>query len=196
MLDTWLPTGQHWGLSISHLVSGSPGPFVPSDPKLIWHTTEGAGFDGALTTLVHNDDQPHFLIDMHTGRTVQFIPTDRSSKSLQHPPETPETNRAGCIQVEIVGFADHSGEWSTKQYFKLAALAVLIEHRVKIARHCYHDFGGEGYRRLSPNGFAHAEGHLGHRHVPNNDHIDPGPNFKIKTLISLMSNAEKQFGEK
>lgn len=187
MNKDWLPTGSHWGLTISHRTVVT-GPMVPSGHKFVWHTTEGASFDGADSTLRGNGDEPHFLIDMHTGKVIQYVALSQYSKSLRHPGGTPETNRAGCIQVEILGFASESPNWTDAQMRKLAALAVLVEHRVSIPR--MHPYIFAPGHRATPQGFITAKGHLGHEHVPNNDHVDPGK-MRIHTLFNLMAEVEK-----
>src|SRR3954471_9186910 len=151
----WLPEGDHWGLRISHdpVVTGS---FTGGDWKLVWHTTEGSGLEGARSTLHANGDEPHFLIDPSKtpAPCVQMIALNQFGKALAHPGGTPETNRANCIQVEIVGFASASGLWGDARYQRLASLVALVEHRINIDRNAYHDFAGP---RISPDGWKFAQ---------------------------------------
>ena len=192
-MDTlWLPTGSHWGLNISHEPRPDAGGFVPSTPKLIWHTTEGTNFDGARSTLIGNGDEPHFLVSADGATVRQFIPLNRSSKSLMHPSGTPETNRAHCVQIEACGFASDSGNWRDAKMMRLAALAVLIEHRTGIERRTHVSW--QNPRRVPASSFAGIGGHLGHMHVPNNNHVDPGTGFMIGKLFDMMAQAEKRYG--
>ena len=187
MSNIWLPEGNHqkgWGLSISKEIMEDAGQFTGGGHKLIWHTTQGSGMDGALRALKDGHDAPHVTMDPHTGHAVQNIAFNKAAKSLQHI-SGPETNRANCIQVEIVGFAEHSHEWPVDVYKRLAALAVLIEHRVSIPRKAGGSFAHP--QRLSGVAFVKASGHFGHCHVPGNIHWDPG-NFNIKLLFELMRN--------
>jgi hypothetical protein len=158
--------------------------------KLIWHTTEGS-FASAANKFHTGADIPHCLIDPARGLVNQYLPFDDYSKALEHPLGTPETNRAGCRQVEIAGSAADAGEWPTRYYEHLGALAVLIEHRTDIPRKNYHAFH-KGAKRLTPNGFIRAKGHLGHQHVPNNTHWDPG-SFRVSSLFRCMALAEKTY---
>lgn len=192
MNDLWLPTGNHWGLNISHERRPDAGEFVPSNHKLTLHTVEGTSFSGARSTLIANRDEPHILVSVD-GKTVrQFIPFNRSSKSLAHPSGTPETNRAGCIQIEICGFAHDSHNWTEGKMSRLAALCVLIEHRVNIERRTHCKWQSD-VTRIPAEKFANWKGYIGHMHVPNNDHVDPG-RFQITELFRLMGEAEKHFG--
>lgn len=173
MDKTLLPNGRHWGLTISHQIHRT-GPFTTGHPKIIWHTTEGSGMGGAVSTLNQNGDQPHFVIDPHVGRVLQMIRLDEYARALQHPSGTPETNRAHCIQVEVVGFASSSHLWPLSYYNHLAALACLIEHRVDVPRTAPNAFRMKGATRVAPDAFPTHTGHYGHEHVPHNDHTDPG----------------------
>jgi hypothetical protein len=188
----WLPTGQHWGLNISHDPRPDAGEFVASDPKTVWHTTEGTSFDGARQTLIDNGDEPHFLVSVDGRHVVQFIALDRSSKSLLHPAGTPETNRAHCVQIEVCGFAHDSHNWTDEKYRRLASLAALIEHRTGVERHT-HVRWAKDVRRIGPDHFRRTTGHVGHMHVPNNNHVDPGVGFRITDLFGFMGEAEKKY---
>jgi hypothetical protein len=191
-VSQWLPTGHHWGLHIvRHDLSHLTGPLIPTaGDKLIWHTTEGS-FASAASKFQTGADIPHVLISPSTGAVIQYLPFDCFSKALEHPSGTPETNRAGCRQVEIAGSAAAAATWPTDYYRRLGALAVLIEHRTGIRRANYHTFK-IGARRLTPVGFLRAKGHLGHEHVPNNSHWDPGA-FRFASLVAGMKWAEKQY---
>ena len=185
--QVWLPEGNHYGLNIRHQPRPDAGPFVPSTPKLCWHTTEGTSLSGALSTLIGNHDEPHFVVSVDALQVVQLIALDRASKSLMHPPNTPETNRAHCVQVEICGRAADSQNWQRAKYHHLAALALMIEHRVKIERRTHVSW--ENPSRIPANQFAGWRGHIGHMHVPNNDHVDPG-HFRIAMLFDEMHKIE------
>lgn len=191
-VSQWLPTGRHWGLTIvRHDLSRQTGPLIESaGDKAIWHTTEGS-MSSAAGIFSTGVDIPHILINPATGQTIQYLPLNQFAKALEHPRGTPETNRAGCRQVEIAGKASEAGRWPTSYYERLGALAVLIEHRTDIRRANYHPFGRNA-QRLTPTGFIRAKGHLGHQHVPNNSHWDPG-SFRIGTLFLCMGEAEKRY---
>lgn len=170
-----LPAGHHWGLNIERRLRPSQGDFAgPHCPKQVWHTTEGAGMAGAISALDSAEAWPHVIIDPRSGHVVQLLSFGSFASALRHPAGTPETNRAWAYQVEIVGFAKDSRHWSDSAYHHLAALAVLMEHRTHVPRRAAAGVSFANPRRLRAATFIHAEGHLGHVHVPGNDHTDPG----------------------
>jgi len=192
MDKNWLPEGHHWGLNIEHKRLADAGAFSGGGHKLVWHTTEGTGMDRMWRVLRDKNAGPHFLIDPGGGDApvYQCIPLNRAARALQHPPGTPETNLANCIQVEIVGFAKDAKDWGHVIYRDLGALAALIGHRFNIRR---------GYRpftvpakKVTPAGFPRATGHLGHGHVPNNDHWDPG-RMNGAALMRAIRDAEEHY---
>jgi hypothetical protein len=194
----WLPRGHHWGLIIEHFPVDDAGALlISAGDKGILHTTEGT-FSSAHNIFRTGRDIPHCLIDPATGRVNQYAALDRCVKTLAHPTGTPETNRAGCRQIEIAGDAADSPLWPTHWYNRIAALAVLMEHRTGIPRHCYHAFTAtpnRQARRLTPAGFIRSAGWLGHEHVPNQqptNHWDPG-SFRARSFLRGMDAAEKEY---
>ena len=192
MDQNWLPEGHHWGLKIEHKMLPNAGPMTGGGHKLIWHTTEGTGMDRMWNVLRDKNAAPHFLIDPGGGDApvYQCIPLNRAARALEHPSGTPETNRANCIQVEIIGFAKDADEWGHVIYRDLGALAALIDHRFNIRR---------GYRpftvpakKVTPLGFVRATGHMGHAHVPNNNHWDPGK-MSGGRLMRAIKDAEEHY---
>lgn len=186
--NKWLPEGKHWGLNISRFPRPDAGSFLPgSAPKMVLHTTEGTDFVAMRNVLVSKRAEPHFLISADARHVVQFIALNRTSKALEHPPGTPETNHAHCIQIEICGFAKDSQNWTAAKMNGIAALCCLIEHRVNIERHAHVSF--QNPRRIAAGRFADHRGYLGHVHVPNNSHWDPGK-FRISELFERMAEQE------
>lgn len=184
----WVPSNVdkgRWHLDVRHLEMENAGSFAGGGHKLVWHTTEGNSLSGALGALRSKRAAAHFVIDPRTGQTVQLIPLNRAARALAHP-AGPETNRANAIQVEIVGFAADTGKWQDEHYLRLAALAVLIGHRFSIPRRNANGVSFSNPHRLSGTDFYRASGHIGHCHVPGNDHTDPGRGFKGGRLRELM----------
>lgn len=188
MNERLLPKGNHYGLRITIANPlTTPGDFVRGGWKLVWHTTEspsGHGVDAIANVLYTKGAEVHCVIDPETGRVHQMVPFDNFARGLMHPNGTPETNRANCIQVEICGYASKSDEWPKSYYEHLAALAVLIEHRKPIPRKAPRRFSTKP-NRYSPTGFVGVKGHVGHQHVPHNDHWDPGA-LRAPYLLRLM----------
>lgn len=186
--DNWLPVGLHWGLTITHNDIGETGRMPGGEgQKTVLHTTEGPTFAGADETLRQNGDEPHFLLDPKTGKVVQYIALSQLGKALQHPPGTPETNRANAVQIEMVGYAADTPKWTTTQLTHVAALCSLISHRTGVRQRAPVPFHAAGLaKRLNPYAWQYAEGYYGHEHVPNNDHEDPGA-FPISQMFNLMN---------
>lgn len=193
MSDLWLPEGPHWDLNIEHSQLDDAGPFTGGGWKLTWHTTESQreSVDAMFRVLRDKRAAPHVVIGWRAGHrfpvAIQMIPFNRAGRALAHP-SGPETNRANTIQVEICGRAAESNDWDVNWYKALSNLANLIEHRVPIPTKRPRRFPGERYTGA---GYVRAEGHVGHCHVPGNDHWDPG-RFRGTTLIRLMKEGKHQ----
>lgn len=149
---------------------------------MVWHTTEGNGIDGAVGAYHANGNCPHFTIEVLKGRRTlyQHLPLDRAASALRHP-SGPETNRANCIQVEIVGLASQSGDWPMSKYHYLHLLATYVNRHFGVPLSTPVDWTTPP--RLSGQAWVNAHGHLGHVHCPNNDHTDPGPRFHIGHVL-------------
>jgi hypothetical protein len=154
------------------------------------HTTEGSSLDGAFTTLAQHDDAAHFILEVKNGhqRLVQCIPINRAGRALEHPTGTLETNRANCIQVEVVGFTDADlakrlghpelfvANWSSQLYKAIHDLMFWTHQNFGVPMRSDHPFPGHhGFARLSQQDFVNAVGLLGHCHAASNSHTDPGP---------------------
>jgi hypothetical protein len=192
MSDLWLPEGPHWDLNIEHHpLKGGTGSFAKGGWKLVAHTTETREdtIDALIAQFTRGDGTPHVCIGHRKGFrfpvVAQFLPFDEFAKTLEHPNNTPETNRANAIQLEIEGFAAQSGEWSENYYKALANVYVLIEHRTHVPLRL-----GRAFRntdRFTPQGWIDAKGLVGHMHAPNQPkrHSDPGAHFKGSHLVHL-----------
>lgn len=183
----WLPTGSlgSWGLEVLPRHPGhDAGSFTGGGWKTLWHTTEGGSMASVIRTLAEKDADVHIVFDPKNGRLTQLLPFDRAGRGLAHPSGTPQTNRANVIQIEMIGFAKVSTAiaslasprravplFGADEYRRMAALAVLIEHRLPVARHAQPFMRP---RRLGGQEFVDFTGHLGHCHAPGNDHEDPG----------------------
>lgn len=190
-----IPPGHYYyGLKFLPPALVHTSPFYgPCAMKLVWHTTEGGGTPGDIRDyLRHKGDNVHIVFDPASGIAAQAIGFDRSAEGLEHPPGTPHTNRVGCIQVEVIGFARDTPKWSEHAYRNLAALALLIEHRTGIRRIADLPFEATGKaRRVDPTHWAMAHGHFGHEHAPSqpSGHTDPGA-LNILRIFRLMFGLE------
>ena len=110
---------------------------------------------------------------------MQHISVFKAGRALLHPQGTPETNRARTVQVEIVGNAKDMNQLTRNELKSLARLARWIERNAGVPSKC--DVGSRPSRPRSASRSACRDrkridhsGHLGHMHVPANDHEDPG----------------------
>ncbi len=151
----------------------SGGSFITSPAKLVWHTTEGSTIESAVGAYRDKNAWPHFTLNPKTGRLVQHVPMDVAARALEHRSATVDTNRAHAIQVELVGNAEHSPDWTGEDYARIARLARQIEAATGVPRKAFAKFTASG-ERLSSTAWLNGSGHCGHQHVPGNSHTDPG----------------------
>jgi hypothetical protein len=205
MDERWLPRGHHWDLHIEHFPAGQgAGQFTGGGWKLVWHITVSPwqAVDAMVTTVCAKNAEPNFVIGGRKGSeqpiVVQLLPLDVAGRSLQHTlPE--QTNRANCIQVEICAWdSDGAGRkpedvikhWADARYKALGNLAGLVSHRVEIPTKCPRAFSNT--RRFTGAGFVKTSGHVGHMHVPGNDHEDPTTAFKGAALCKYIKSAPNE----
>lgn len=163
-------TGVVWMPGVRKLVRPSAGTWaVDCAPKGILHTTEGAG--DATSTLDANGDHPHFQVEQG-GRITQYIPVNRAAKALKHT-GSPETNRAHAVQIEVCGFAATTS-WPSAQKTAVRKVMRFIEANAGVERASHVPFVTGSSERLSGSAWIATGGWLGHQHVPQNDHYDPG----------------------
>jgi hypothetical protein len=121
---------------------------------------------------------------------IQLIDLERSAYALAHKPDTsPETNRAGVIQVEIDGRAEESHTWSTAKLDWITDTIVAPACRAmgvdtRVFRKCLGKHDGVVLAKASsPIRFTDRDewyafdGLFGHQHAPGisgNEHWDPG----------------------
>jgi hypothetical protein len=134
-------------------------------------------------------------------RWYQHFDFDTSARALMNKSGGVETNTANAVQVELVGTCDPSAhkKWgSTKHLYTpelpdwvirdLAAFAKWANknHGVKLESgvtfKSYPASYGKSSVRLTNAQWGRFYGHLGHQHVPENDHGDPGA-FPIKKIL-------------
>jgi len=157
------------------------GAFIDVPARLVWHTTEGSSLPE------YSGDAPHFTLNPKTGDLWQHVATDRASSALVHSGGV-ETNHAHAIQVELIGFAAESPNWSDAEYAEIAKLARWIEDNAGVKRRCGVKFTSTPQRqalRMSPATWLGYDGHCGHEHVPNQaptNHWDPGSMLIAKVL--------------
>lgn len=184
-MDAWLAGYEH---DTREADAGAGLNVLAGADKVVLHTTESSrGSYDAVRALWRGSQNwgrglPHFIQD--GTRFVQLLPLTVNAYTLANPPGPPDTNRAGhVIQVERCGYAaqpmggdeyDACGRW----------LADLVRAGlgIDLAQHPKFYGAGDGIVlatssspiRLSAGAYDAFNGYLGHQHVPQNDHWDPG----------------------
>lgn len=156
----------------------SAGAFLAAPARGVLHTTESTGIPRFTP-----GTEPHFCLDPKNGRLVQYVPIDEASRSLEHPAGTMDTNRMHAIQVELVGFARDTPNWTDGELAEVAKLMRWVERNAGVHRACAVKFAVPAKRMLE--GVWHAySGWCGHEHVPNqpSGHWDPGA-FPIERTL-------------
>lgn len=167
--------------------------------KCVWHTTETTGWPG----YGGGKSAPTFTVRMVDGRLQwrQHFPVTMSARALQNDAGGVQTNRDRLVQVEQIGTCDpvavarweRAGMRRDRDFlvsWDLPAVAVegfghfaawlAGQWRVPLLavptwKPYPSSYGDRNGVRLAGATFDSFRGHLGHQHVPENDHGDPGP---------------------
>lgn len=148
------------------------GGFQGGGHKLVWHTTETQNLPN------YDGSAPHFTLDPVTNRLWQHIPLNRAARALK----AGGPNFWNGIQVELLGFARETPSWPDGRYRNIATLARWIEANFGVPRRRSVKFVAGVAHLPTLDAFKRYEGHVGHQHVPGNDHSDPG-RFKIDLVL-------------
>ena len=149
--------------------------------KITLHSTDGGPGDGNSGLALYGNDgsgiyPAHFTINLKDKKIFQHLPISQPSDAVKSHDE------AAGIQIEIIGFSDsHTDDpyylldennFSDDDWAYLGELLNAISAETGIPLTTSVDW--ENPSRLSSGDFASYEGILGHMHVPDNDHSDPG----------------------
>lgn len=179
-----------------------PGSAMESNVGVV-HTTEGRTVPsyGGGASAPNFTAMPDFA--NKRLRWYQHFDFDRSSRALVNQAGGVDTNTANAVQIELVGTCDerHASTWDGKTAgvdyifwpaapdWALAELGKFVrwaydEHGVKMAStvtwkpynkgQAGGSYGQNNGVRLSGSAWNAYYGWLGHQHVPENDHGDPG----------------------
>lgn len=183
-----------WHPDATKNVFPSAGSYVTAGKKICWHTTETKGLPA------YNGTQPHFTLNPRTGDLWQHQSINEAAKALAHT-VAPETNRAQCVQVELICYSSESvaksvgglavPDLTDADYENIWDLARWIEHNFGVKRqssvsfkHYPESAGVANGVRLGAAAWMKYEGHLGHQHVPGgNVHGDPS-SLDIKRILA------------
>jgi hypothetical protein len=191
----YLPEGHHWDLHIEHHNGEGAGGFTGGGWKFCWHITVSPWdtVDSMVSVLDSKRAAPHFVIGGRDGLkhpvVVQMLALNEAGRALAHP-SGPETNRANVIQCEICATPESVKNFTEWHYKAFANLVSLTNHRVEIPVKLARRFVNTD--RFSGPGFVNVSGHLGHMHVPGNDHFDPTTSFKGSHLLSYVKKGKQE----
>lgn len=155
-------------------------------PKIVLHSTEGPTISSALGAYRKNNSWPHLTVDPSRRRRVQHVPLDRPARALRNTSRPGQTNREGRVfQVEIVGRARTMRDLPGDQLDWLGAEVVgplaratgtpLVSSVEFLDERAGFTLASEDARqRLTAAAWDTYSGVLGHQHVPENTHWDPG----------------------
>ncbi len=148
----------------------------------VLHTGEGSTLAGIIATLEANNSRSHDVYDPAKDQGQTLINWPDNARSLRNLSGGVETNnRGGVFQVELVGFAASVPGYSDEWYRNLAKYLIDRSDKIGFPLDFPHEFKGSagayGVRsstRLTNAEWLAVEGIIGHQHVPENTHWDPG----------------------
>ncbi|MBB3693169.1 hemopexin repeat-containing protein [Sphingomonas sp. BK580] len=161
--------------------------FAPVPWRGVLHTTEGDGIDGAINEFVGTNFWPHLTIEPNTHRVLQHISLSVGSRALSD--KFMPDNAARAIQIEIVGRAQNTPDWSQEQLSFVRDVMRSVEALVPIPRVSDRRFldangvNANPTNRMSLDEWKRFSGWCGHQHAPLEDHWDPG-GIDIDTLLA------------
>jgi hypothetical protein len=153
-------------------------------PKcVVLHTTESnpGTCEAVAAYLVRMGYESHEVFDPSNGDLIQLLPPSEPGKSLVNLPGGVETNRRGGVyQIEIVGRAVDVPNYDDAWYERLRVRLLVIcnftgtPYVFPLPFQPYPQSYGKNLVRLNYDDWQTVEGLVGHQHVPENDHGDPG----------------------
>lgn len=152
--------------------------------RIVLHTVEGSSSAGLAGSHPY---PPHVWYNPATRQLWQTVPFDRSAFALYRAPGGVETNKANALQVEISGRAQDTPNWPNEWLTNLAEDVVVPMCRFVAEQGGQIDLSDVpaagaipgsasefAPQRMASSRWATFRGLCGHRHVPTNDHWDPG----------------------
>lgn len=148
---------------------------------IVFHTTEGGTEQGAFSVYSRIAAAPHFTVNPTTFAKYQHIDTALGAYALRNLAGGVETNTAGVVQIELVGFAAETEFWSTERlrWIGEEVVAPIMRAHPTIPNAVY----GGSSRMTFAQWTSWTGGLCGHKDIPENDHWDPG-NLNLATILS------------
>ena len=174
--------------------------------KIVLHRTEGGSIEGAVQAYRGHNSWPHCTVDPVKRRRAQHVPLSRPARALRNTSRQGETNRDRRVfQVEIVGWSAQSPAMTTDQLDWLGTEVIGPLARATgtplVTTVVFHgpDAGWtlaveSARQRLDPPAYDSYRGILGHQHVPENTHWDPGA-LNVGRIITAAGGNHPPTGE-
>lgn len=177
----------------------SPFQGSPITPNVaVLHSTEG----GTVTDYQGGAVAPHLTVDLVNQRVWQHVPLDRSARALVNLKGGVETNTLNALQIEILGTCDPRSKvrpflpGATEAQLGFLADVLRTLHNIFPALPLRSSVAWKGYPgsygtngvRLTGAAWQGYYGVLGHQHVPENVHGDPGA-FNVPRVLQLAGGA-------
>lgn len=196
MVDMWLPNAVRHDIGNTGAMNGGPA-------RVTHHTTSNTkdhsfANESGYFAAGGRAEAPHLVADPFTGQVAQYFPANSRSLSLKNAVGE-QTNRTGKynIQIEWVFTAGEVVNGKTYQS--------LVDTPMKGWSTIRAWLKSLGIAETWPNGRPDAwtrhtapldlwrgrGGHYGHRDVPGNDHVDPGP---MPSNLFLTAEADPMAG--
>ena len=194
----------------------------PERTVVVLHTTEGFSwptYNGGSTAPNLTGLPP---IRLRRGKWRQHFPLNKSSRALANKSGGVETNTLNAIQIELIGTCDpkHRVSWDGKGVYKAGKDYVYWPEATKRQRNfvarmladiseqtgmrlttsvIWKAYPGS-YGEKNPNRLTFAEwrntvGVVGHQHVPENSHGDPG-NINIFYMLDKARSIKERRGRR
>lgn len=162
-------------------------------PVLVLHTTESApgSAKGAASWMQKKKTMSHRVFDPSNGERIQLLDWATPARSLANLAGGVETNRRGAVyQLEIVGKATDIAGYSDAWFAALAAEVIAICTELGVPRRFPRRFvaypasyGLANTNRMSGPEWLACTGIVGHQHVPESTHGDPGDANRLIVLV-------------
>lgn len=190
---------------------GAPLRLTPETMVVTLHTTEGTdwpSYEGGATAPNYTGLPP---LGKVRGAWRGHFPDERSSRALRNETGGVNTNTLNTVQLELIGTCDpkNAKRWGGTSRTRLAGVDYVYwpdadkrqlhwVGRILADFHRRHGFRlrtgvefkpypasyGVNGVRLSANGWSNYTGVLGHQHVPENVHGDPG-DIDIQEILAF-----------
>lgn len=175
MSDGW------YGPAIDNPAPVNGGSFVGPVTIGVLHTTESPRFVPNKDNYFGHQNYPHFTVANQDGyfKCWQHISIRKAARALANRAGGVQTNREGCIQIEVVGKAASPFTRDPVIVDGLKKLMRWIESQTEIPRSTGVKFWAGKYgidvpNRMSNSQWVAYKGWCAHQHVPENSHYDAG----------------------